>query len=166
MIPDLGACRGDVFEAGLHSRSIGVRRREKSLGEDVVRFVDQFLVIDPENFLDHLFAELSVFFKQRGSFKMRLHIVHQHVAVFLDNGAPGRDLNPGIVDLFCRIPEHRISHFHRDAITGKRKRRGIDGALLQRRDPFRITADLNQSHIAVRIEPLLSKDMAHEEIRE
>src|SRR5882724_13328124 len=39
MIPDLRARRGHVFEAGFHSRCIGVGGREKSLREKIVRFV-------------------------------------------------------------------------------------------------------------------------------
>ena len=97
---------------------------------------------------------------------MRLHIIQYHLTVFLDDGAPARDFDPGIVDLFCRIPQHRKSHLHGDAVAGKRQRRTIDCALFQGRDSFRVAADLNQRHITIRIEPLLPENMANQKICE
>jgi hypothetical protein len=36
VIPDVGTCRGDVFEAGLHSHRVGIRDLKKVLGEEIV----------------------------------------------------------------------------------------------------------------------------------
>src|SRR4029434_427838 len=45
MIPDFRTRRGHIFEAGFHSRCIGVGGREKNLGEKIVRFIHQFFVV-------------------------------------------------------------------------------------------------------------------------
>src|SRR5215475_8845585 len=97
---------------------------------------------------------------------MCFHVVNHYVTVFLYDGTPGPDLDPRVVDLFCPIPKHRKSYFHGDAVTGKRKRRRIDGALFQCRDSFRVASDLNQSHITIRIESLPSENVTNQKIRE
>src|ERR1043166_1269740 len=95
---------------------------------------------------------------------MRAHIAHHEIPVLFDLSPGRRDLAPGIIHVFEKIPVLQESGALGENVSGMRKRRGLDFSLPQREQAFGVGSNLEKREVLVWIQAALFCEMTHEKI--